>query len=255
MSSSVIENASMVQAGKSKVTPTSRASQLVGKATVSPWACLAVTVVLLSISGGIRFWRDLQFGSLARESKACPFPLKELPMILGSWQAIEGSDSQLDPETARITGSSDHVIRLYTDLKTGTMVSILVLYGLADSVFAHSPEACYPAAGYQTVIAPVDHELSLAGLATPIGYRASYFGKTVAGVSQYEEVYCTFRHNGVWLPEVASRWKMFRYHPGMFKIQVQRHTSGLASEDSPTESLLAEVIREINSRVDQNKAQ
>jgi hypothetical protein len=216
---------------------------------------LAVTSVLLLISGGIRFARDQQFSSLARESKTCPFPLNELPKVLGSWRELEGTDSQLDPLTARVAGASDHIIRVYSDLRTGETVSILVLYGLADSVFAHTPDACYPAAGFRAMMEPVDRELSRAGTASPVRCRVSHFTKTVAGAAQYDEVFCTFLHNGSWLPEVASRWKMFRYHPGMFKIQIQRHTMGITTENSPTESLLKEVVQAIESRLPRDKTQ
>jgi len=248
MSNTLIEDASKVSAAKLRVSPTFRLSQLAEKASVSPWGWLAVTCLFLSISGGIRLWRELQFRSLVLESKASPFPLSEIPKELGSWHAVEGSDTGLDPETARVAGSSDHIIRCYTDYKTGETVSILVLYGLASSVFAHTPDVCYPAAGYIPKTA-VDRELSLPGSATLVRFRASLFVKTVAGLSQYREVLCTFFHNGTWLPEGASRWKMFRYHPGMFKIQIERITSELSSEGSPSESLLKAVAQVIESRV------
>jgi hypothetical protein len=48
---------------------------------------------------------------------------------------------------------------------------------------------------------------------------------------------------------VASRWKMFRYHPGMFKIQIERNTMGFSSEGSPGESLLKETVQYIESRI------
>ena len=57
-----------------------------------------------------------------------------------------------------------------------------------------------------------------------------------------------FLHNGKWTPEVASRWKMFRYHPGMFKIQIERLVNGIP-EDFPQESLMAAIAEEINRRV------
>jgi hypothetical protein len=149
--------------------------------------------------------------------------------------------------TAVVAGASDHITRSYTDSTTGETVSLLVLYGLATSVFAHTPDACYPTAGYQTVAASVDREFSLAGSSSPGRYRVSHFSKSAGGASQYKEAFCTFLYNGVWLPEVASRWKSFRYHPGMFKIQIER--SGVANEDSAIESLIKETARAIESRL------
>ena len=84
-----------------------------------------------------------------RKSEATPFPLAELPRTAATWQASEGSDVQLDLDVARIAGSSDHIVRSYLDEKTGEQASVLLLYGLAAGVFGHTPEVCYPAAGYQ----------------------------------------------------------------------------------------------------------
>jgi hypothetical protein len=227
------------------------------KASVSPWALMAVTCILLGISGGVRFWRDLKFKTLAQESTACPFPLKDLPRSLGSWHAAEGSDSELDPEIARLAGSSDHVIRTYEDEKTSEQVTALVLYGLATSVFGHIPEVCYPSAGYKQSGASVNHQFSIPGSTTPGQYRSAVFSKSIGGIGKFEEaeVLYTFLHNGEWLPDLASRWKSFRYHPAMFKIQLQRSSSRFSSQDSLTESLLQQLIQEIDSRISQSKTQ
>lgn len=221
---------------------------------LSPWKWCAVTCVLLGISGGVRFWRDRQFATIAQESEACPFRLSELPTVLGTWQAVEGSESTLDPEIVRFAGASDHVLRSYRDSGTGETVSVLLLYGLAVKVHSHVPELCYPAAGYTTVNEPVDHDITLSGSEIPVRYRSSYFVKRVGGLSKYMESIYTFGHNDAWLPETASRWKTFRYHPGMFKIQIDRNTSGITTSVSPGEFLIREIVRYINNRVGKRNA-
>jgi Protein of unknown function (DUF3485) len=214
----------------------------------SPWFWFVVTAVLLLVSGGVRFWRDRQFESIVDQSAACPFPLNEIPKTLGTWQAIEGSDYQLDPETARTAGSSDHIIRTYQN-PDGENVVVLVLYGLAREVFAHTAEICYPTAGYKVAHDLQDSELEVAGLSAPVPVRSIVFGKTVAGISRYEEVVSTFRHGGKWVPDVASRWKLFRYQPGMFKIQVQRRVDSFSPETSPSRDLIGELVSTIENRL------
>jgi hypothetical protein len=197
----------------------------------------------------MRYWRDRQFSSLETNSKASPFPIRELPESLGTWRSVPGSDQKLDEITASVAGASDHILRAYTDSASGETVSVLALYGLATSVFAHTPDACYPSAGYQPAVPATDREFSLRDFSSPVRYRVSHFVRTVGGVSQYKEVFCSFLYDRKWLPEVASHWKSFRYHPGMFKIQIERSTSAVASEDNPTESLLKEAIQAIESRI------
>ena len=130
---------------------------------------------------------------------------------------------------------------------------VLILYGTANSVFGHSPEVCYPANGYQLVMPPADHQFSDSTSPFPMRFRSAFFSKNDGATNRYEEVYYTFRHNEQWLPEVANQWKLFRYHPGMFKVLLQRPTTDLSTENSPTESLLREIVREVNVRIAQNK--
>jgi hypothetical protein len=253
------KNVTLGLASPMNESPTGEMKQLGSNASISPWALMAVTCILLGISGGVRFWRDLKYRTLAQESTVCPFPLKDLPNSMGSWHAVEGSDGKLDPDIARLAGSTDHIIRTYEDKKTGEQVTALVLYGLADSVFGHIPEICYPASGFQQSVASVNQQFSIPGSTTSVQYRSACFTKSLSmvgiGQSEEAEVCYTFRHNGEWLPELASRWKSFRYHPAMFKIQLQRRASGLAIQDKVTESLLSHLVQEIDSRVSQNKTQ
>ena len=83
------------------------------------------------MSGGIRYLRDWQFQSLNKESEKPPFPLKEFPKTLGDWHEVEGTEITLDPQIARIAGSSDHLVRTYINGRNGEQVSVMILYGLA----------------------------------------------------------------------------------------------------------------------------
>jgi hypothetical protein len=219
------------------------------RAIMSPWTWMAVTCLLLGLSGGIRFWRERKFSALAVESSACPFPLAELPRALGGWQATEDSEIQLDPEVARFAGASDHIVRNYVD-KTGEEATALALYGLGTMVYLHTPEVCYPAAGYQFFRGPIDRSIEVPGLRQPVRYRWAIYMKRVGGISRYEEVYYSFLHHGDWLPDVSDRWKTFRYYPGLFKIQIGHAVSSLPEgPEGPCLPLLAEFARQISERI------
>ena len=98
---------------------------------------VALVCLLLGASGGIRYWRDAKFQVLSKEGEVPPFPLREFPTILGDWHAEEGSDRTLEPEVARIAGSSDSIERTYINEKSGERVVVLILYGLAAIVWPH----------------------------------------------------------------------------------------------------------------------
>ena len=80
------------------------------RTSVSPWALMAVACVLVGFSGGVRFWRDQQFQAIARESSVCPFPLEDLNRSMDTWHSDKIMDGKLDPEIARLAGSSDHIV-------------------------------------------------------------------------------------------------------------------------------------------------
>lgn len=219
------------------------------RAVISPWAWMAVTCLVLAISGGVRLWRELQFWSLARESAACPFPLSDLPTTMGSWQVTE-EGAQLDPEVARWAGATDHFVRNYIDQKTGDQASALALYGPAPLVQPHIPEVCYPVAGYALYRGPVDRSVPVPGMKEPLRYRWAVYARRVGGVVRFEEVYYSFLHHGDWLPNVGERWKTFRYYPGLFKVQIA-HTATSLNEGGggPSLELLTEFARQINERL------
>jgi hypothetical protein len=220
------------------------------RAIMSPWKWMAVTCLLLGIAGGIRLGREWQFKALAVKNQAPPFRLAELPQSMGTWQANEDSEDQLDKEVARFAGANEHIIRGYLDEKSSEKASALILYGLAGSVYLHTPEICYPSSGFQLVKGPIDREITVPGVKGPVQYRWAIYMKRVGGIRRYEEAYYTFRHNGDWLADVSSRWKRFRYQPGLFKIQIGHQVTSLGENgEGPCETLLAEIVRQLEGRL------
>ncbi len=221
------------------------------RASISPWAWLAVTCLLLGASGGVRLWREWGFWSLAERSAACPFQLADLSRSMGAWQAIDDKEIQLDPEIARIAGASEHITRNYLDPKTGERAAVLALYGPSTEAYGHVPEICYPSAGYKIYKGPIDSEIRIPGLKQPVRYRWAIYAKREGDIPRLEEVYHTFLYAGEWLPDISDRWKMFRYHPSLFKIQVAHPITGGLPEPGkgPIPELLSRFVREINERL------
>lgn len=211
---------------------------------------LAMICLLLGASGALRYWREFQFASILSRDKESPFPLKEVPIVLGEWRMIEGAEATLDPEIAKVAGSSDHVLRAYENQRTGEKATVLVLYGLAELVWGHTPEVCYPATGGRAVNPPRDLMVASAdGSTSPTLFREGVYGRFDGGSAQYHDVYYSFRNAGIWTPSMEGRWKLFRYNPGMFKIQVERDIKSPQPPDEACNDLLAALVASIESRV------
>jgi Protein of unknown function (DUF3485) len=215
------------------------------------WGWIAFICTLLIISGAIRHWRGWQFQSLSRESAMSPFSLNEFPEELGSWRAAEGSEEVLEPDIARIAGASDYLIRAYVDDKSGERAVVMIIYGLAYRVWPHVPDACYPANGFHSVDSPEDIPIQVPGTSNSARFRMQNFVKFKAGQRDCREVYHSLRNAGEWGLDMGKNWKIFRYHPGMFKVQVQCQgsSSGLRSDHDSVHQLLGLIVREIERRV------
>jgi len=187
------------------------------------------------------------FAGFTEAAKLPPFPLAELPTVIGPWRMLDGSDSQLDPKIAQIAGASDHIVRTYLNEMTGDTTSVLILYGLANALFAHTPEVCYPAAGYSPYERMNDFDLD-----KHIRYRAGFFKKNDIRVDEYVEVVYAFRFANEWTPDVSEKWKEFRSYPGMFKIQLSRRVSGFDLDQSPNIRFLGDLIQEVEKRCQVN---
>jgi len=253
MSSALIESTSIVD---STTGPGVSASRRNAEGTASPWRWMILACVLLGLSGGWRAWRDYQFAKLNIESKDCPFSLDDLPKSLGAWESVDEAEAKLDPEIAKIAGSTEHIIRTYVESGSGEKVQVLLLYGLAQDVFGHTPEVCYPASGGQSASRPTEKNIDvLPELSKPAHFRSQIYMQHVApGSDRYTEVFYSFRHGGDWKPDMAGDWKTFRYQPGMFKIQTSRQVSAGAANPNAldpkiTDSLVKEIVRAVERRI------
>ncbi len=213
------------------------------------WRWIAFVTLLLGTSGGIRYWRDSKVQSLFKASETAPFALSGIPTILGTWHVVEGSETTLDPEIAQIAGSKDHMIRTYVNEKSGEQAVVMVIYGPAYLVWPHTPDACFPAAGYKSVPPARDVEIQAPQTGTTARFRMQTFVKNRAGQSDYQEVYYSFFNARLWGFDMEKNWKTFRYHPGMFKVQVQHRVfAGGRTEEGSMGQLLGSLVQEIESR-------
>lgn len=194
------------------------------------WLRVVLVCAVLVGSGGVRSWQAWKVDALLEKGKKSSFPLKELPLSLGSWQ---GEDASLDPQIARKAGASDAISRRYVHQTTGATVELIVLYGPAVELFFHTPEVCYPAAGYTQRDGPDQRLIGSGGVVAP--FRSLVFVKGQEAEADRVEVYYSWRYQGRWTPELGT-FKQFERIPGVYKIQLAR---ALRSRSDVTRALRA----------------
>ena len=144
-------------------------------------------------------------------------------------------------------GCKDSVFRTYVDGRTGVRISMIVLYGPPVDVTEHTPENCYPHAGYMTSEGPVVRAVPVGG--RPVPFNSMIFEKGEGGSLERQEVYYTW-HYGRWTASRAST-KLLERIPGIYKVHLARAVSARETlePDGPSEAFLAQLVPEIERRL------
>jgi hypothetical protein len=213
-----------------------------GVARMTGTRAVMAAVVLIAASGAVRIWQTQRLNRVAVEALETPIPLSELPLKLGAWQAT-GEELALDSRTVQVAGCTDYVARQYIDERTGVSLLMLIAFGPAEKIGAHTPLVCFPAVGYAPEAGAQD--VPVIGSSAPGRFRLLVFNRSEPKTERLEVLY-TFRHAGVWTPNADENRKQFRHQPSMFKIQIQRRIAERErfGRDDPLDQFLASLIPE-----------
>lgn len=115
-------------------------------------AVMAASGALLLVVGGTfvqgmfteRWGRRDDGGRLARAAELLE---DSFPRRFGDWEFSEVLDS--DPKELERAGAVGHVSKLYRNARTKTMVSTFVVCATAHDASGHTPDRCYPGAGFE----------------------------------------------------------------------------------------------------------
>ena len=71
--------------------------------------------------------------------------LQDLPLKLDEWV---GEDTESNERELKAAGAVGHVSRTYRNTRTGQHVSVFIVTGHSRDISVHTPDRCYPAAGF-----------------------------------------------------------------------------------------------------------
>jgi EpsI family protein len=177
-----------------------------------------------------------------------PIDLATVPDQLGPWK---GETAKIDEEIAKGTGAAQLVTRRYVNQATGVQIEVILLFGKAVNIYMHSPEVCYPSAGF-ALEGAMEDRLIPAGGDERARFRRMVYSKGAGTRAEHQEVYYAWWYDGRWTPTIGAL-KHFERVSGMYKVQIGRMipaTEALdAASGSPAESFLKELLPEFQRRL------
>ena len=122
---------------------------------------------------------------------------RHFPTSFGDWQTVEELESS--PGELKRAGAVGHVSRSYLNTKSKARLSAFVVCATPHDASGHTPDRCYPGAGFE--IAEAEHRLTI-----PIadGRTAEVFTGTFHKSGQTLRLLWTYGVDGRWLaPQIA----------------------------------------------------
>jgi hypothetical protein len=157
---------------------------------------------------------------------------------------------------ARVAG---YRVRRYENRRKGQSVTVLLVCGRAGPVSVHTPDLCYPDAGYELIEGPVHVALgpsvvsSVSSAKSPgpgAQFQAGTFGKSsVTGETAGAlRIIWGWNATGAWQAPDNPRWSFARY-PALYKLYVVRETRARESfrpEEDPCVDFLKVFLPELD---------
>jgi len=122
---------------------------------------------------------------------------KLFPKTVGDWEAVEELES--NPEELERAGAVGHISRAYSNTKSKARLSTFVVCATPHDASGHTPDRCYPGAGFE--IAETEHRLTI-----PLADErtAEVFTGTFRKSGQTLRVFWTYGVDGRWIaPQIA----------------------------------------------------
>ncbi len=202
---------------------------------------IAGAVALIAVSGLVHGtwtnrWRA------APELKSLATRFQSVPRQIGDWTATSRS---LPPREMAIAGAVGEALHVYTNSAANQSISVMLLCGLPGNISAHTPDACYPGAGYslgesQRYVQSYGDPPRVAEFQTAVATRT--------GVNPSRlRIYWTWHGSSGWSAPENPRWA-FAAEPMLTKLYVVRQTGAVQDDPSadPCAAFLSLLLPEVD---------
>jgi Protein of unknown function (DUF3485) len=171
--------------------------------------------------------------------------LESVPMVIGDWN---GTALELSAKDRAMAGAEACLARRYSNPLRGESVSVLLFGGAPGMIASHTPDVCYPGAGYildsPSVFVRRDRpDDDRAEFRTAVATR----GGTSPSVLR---IFWSWNASHGWLAPEEPRWA-FSDAPALCKLYVIRETGGavVEPEGDPSNDFLRVFLPELDRLV------
>jgi hypothetical protein len=165
------------------------------------------------------------------EPQASAARLNQLPLNFGDWQ---GTDMPIAPTALAIGEIVNYKQRLYVNRSTGQKFVALVVCGKPGPISVHTPEVCFPGAGYRMIGEPKPVAFSLGDEFPEAEFKTARFQRQNNSEKLETDAFWSWTTDGQWRAPTYPRWTFGRF-PALFKVYILRDAN--PSRLSPEEDL------------------
>jgi len=157
--------------------------------------------------------------------------LNRIDKDFGDWS---GKPSELDPRALKLAAIDGYVARNYENRRDGTKMMVLLVSGRPGPISLHTPDICYPGAGFEAVSDPVVEVLEPVPGATPARFQTTKFRNSGVAAPTTLRILWTWNATGTWQAPENPRLQFAPYKV-LYKLYVIHEMS---STDEPREDLV-----------------
>jgi hypothetical protein len=161
-------------------------------------------------------------------------------MTIGDWK---GRTQKVDPRAMISAGLDGSLMRFYNNRQTGRTIGLLLVCGRPGPVSVHTPDICYPGAGYemaqmQSVKFSVHPDLREA----PVEFLQADFVQQISFPPRHLRVYWSWNAKGTWSVPESPRLA-FAPRPFLYKLYLFYERIG--DVERPEDDSFAEFLRQL----------
>jgi hypothetical protein len=168
--------------------------------------------------------------------------LDSLPKEIGDWTSVS---RELPAKEQTMTGAVGYISRVYSNPAKGLSISVLLLAGLPGNITTHTPDACYPSAGF-TLGATDPYSFEYGTPPRPAQFRTSVASRGGPNPITLRLFWAWHSSKGWSAPEDA-RWALGS-EPMLSKLYVVREAAGaiVDPKEDPANEFMALLLPELD---------